>query len=110
MKSEMAEKYIDNDTITMRNGDRMVDASTAYIAIELAERETEERIRTELTRWHSECELPECGKSVLIKCKSGSTGEVFYVVGYHSGYEWCDEGVLITHYDSVIGWREIYEL
>lgn len=46
MKSEIAEKYIDNDTITMRNGDRMVDASTAYIAIELAEQEAEDRIRT----------------------------------------------------------------
>ncbi len=64
---------------------------------------------TELTQWHSECETPECSKSVLIKCKSGHTGKVFYVVGYHSGYEWCDEGVLITHYDSVIGWREIHE-
>lgn len=45
MKSEMAEKYIGKDTITMRNGDRMVDASTAYMAIELAEREAEERVR-----------------------------------------------------------------
>lgn len=45
MKSERAKKYIDNDAIVMRNGDRMVDASTAYMAIELAERETEERMR-----------------------------------------------------------------
>ena len=39
MKSERAKKYIDNDAIVMRNGDRMVDASTAYMAIELAEQE-----------------------------------------------------------------------
>ena len=44
MKSERANKYIDNDTIEFRNGDRMVDASTAYIAVELAEQEAEERI------------------------------------------------------------------
>ena len=36
MKSERAKQYIDNDTIAFRNGDRMVDASTAYIAVELA--------------------------------------------------------------------------
>lgn len=45
MKSERAEKYIDNDTIEFRNGDRMVDASTAYMAIELAEQDTEQRMR-----------------------------------------------------------------
>ena len=45
MKSERANKYIDNDTIEFRNGDRMVDASTAYIAVELAEQEAESRMR-----------------------------------------------------------------
>ena len=45
MKSERAKKYIDDDAIMMRNGDRMVDASTAYIAIELAEQDAEERKR-----------------------------------------------------------------
>lgn len=45
MKSEMAAKYIENDTIQMRNGDRIVDASTAYIAIELAEQEAEDRMQ-----------------------------------------------------------------
>lgn len=45
MKSERAKKYIDNDAIVMRNGDRMVDASTAYMAIELAEQDAEQRIR-----------------------------------------------------------------
>lgn len=45
MKSERAKKYIDNDAIVMRNGDRMVDASTAYMAIELAEQDVEIRMR-----------------------------------------------------------------
>lgn len=45
MKSERAKKYIDNDTIEFRNGDRMLDASTAYMAIDLAEEDTEERMR-----------------------------------------------------------------
>lgn len=45
MKSKKAKKYIDNDAIVMRNGDRMVDASTAYVAIELAEQEAEEQMR-----------------------------------------------------------------
>ncbi len=44
MKSERAKKYIDNDAIVMRNGDRMVDASTAYMAIELAEQDAEMRM------------------------------------------------------------------
>ena len=45
MKSEKAKQFIDNDVIQMHNGDRMVDASTAYTALELAEREAEERMR-----------------------------------------------------------------
>lgn len=45
MKSERAKKYIDNDAIVMRNGDRMVDTSTAYMAIELAEQDAEMRMR-----------------------------------------------------------------
>ena len=45
MKSERAKKYIDNDAIVMRNGDSMVDASTAYMAIELAEQDVEMRMR-----------------------------------------------------------------
>lgn len=45
MKSERAKKYIDNDAIVMRNGDRMVDASTAYMAIELAEQDVKKRMR-----------------------------------------------------------------
>ncbi|WP_304953047.1 hypothetical protein [uncultured Alistipes sp.] len=45
MKSERAKSYIDNNAVIMNNGDRMVDASTAYTAAEMAEQEAEERIR-----------------------------------------------------------------
>ena len=45
MKSERAKKFIDDDAVILNNGDRMVDASTAYTAIDIAEHEAEERIR-----------------------------------------------------------------
>ena len=45
MKSEKAKSFIDNDAIQMNNGDRMIDASTAYTAVELAEQEAEERMQ-----------------------------------------------------------------
>lgn len=45
MKSERAKQYIDNNAVVMHNGDCMVDASTAYMAVEIAEQEAEERIR-----------------------------------------------------------------
>lgn len=45
MKSEKAKQFIDNGVIQMHNGDRMVDASAAYTALELAELEAEERMR-----------------------------------------------------------------
>lgn len=64
MKSTTAQQIIDNDTVEMNNGDRMVDASTAYQAIEIAEKEAIERA----TRWISvEDELPEIGMRVLIR-------------------------------------------
>lgn len=37
--SKRAYKYIDDDAVMMNNGDRMVDASTAYMAVDIAEME-----------------------------------------------------------------------
>lgn len=37
--SKRAYKYIDDDAVIMNNGDRMVDASTAYMAVDFAEME-----------------------------------------------------------------------
>lgn len=69
MKSERANKYIDNDTIEFRNGDRMVDASTAYIAVELAEQEAEERMRTRATEaFKSSCKYQDGCSGANRKC------------------------------------------
>lgn len=62
MKSERAKQYIDNNAVVMYNGDRMVDASTAYMAVEIAEQEAEERIREEMTPG-AEVPLSECSPS-----------------------------------------------
>lgn len=104
MKSERAKKHIDNDTIEFRNGDRMIDASTAYMAIDLAEQEAEERVRAELTCWISpEDFYPEANKNVLVKCSSGEIQTDFYAPELG--------GFFIEHstYAKVIGWREIHE-
>lgn len=52
MKSEKAKQFIDNGVMQMHNGDRMVDASTAYTALELAELEAEERMREKAIEAH----------------------------------------------------------
>lgn len=43
MISKRAKKFIDDDTVMMNNGDSMVDASTAYMAVEIAEEEMIEK-------------------------------------------------------------------
>lgn len=40
---EKAYKFIDDDAVMMNNGDRMVDASTAYMAVDYAEIEMAEK-------------------------------------------------------------------
>ena len=71
MKSEKAKQFIDNGVIQMHNGDRMVDASTAYTALDLAEQEAEERMRekavkifTEILYMPARQLAKECGVSV----------------------------------------------
>ena len=64
MKSEKAKSFIDNDAIQMNNGDRMIDASTAYTAVELAEQEAEERMRAKAI----EAYCQDCGCRVENKC------------------------------------------
>ena len=76
MKSEKAKSFIDNDAIQMNNGDRMIDASTAYTAVELAEQEAEERMRQKAIKAF-ECILymstkqlaEECGVSIDRVCE-----------------------------------------
>lgn len=69
MKSERAKKYIDNDAIVMRNGDRMVDASTAYMAIELAEQDAEQRMQTKVMEAFCAANCPK-------GCSFGADGNI----------------------------------
>ena len=57
-----------------------------------------------LTEW--KIELPTNGERVLLKVKDGNDGRIRYTVGYRTE-EWNGEN--LTHYDTVIGWRKIYE-
>ena len=43
MERKRAYKYIDDDAVVLNNGDRMVDASTAYFAVDLTEIEIVEK-------------------------------------------------------------------
>lgn len=61
------------------------------------------------TKWHNaNLEKPGNGKTVLLRVeKYKNPNNVQFIVGYHSGYEYCDKEVLITHYDSVTHWVEL---
>lgn len=121
MKSERAKKYIDNDTIEVRNGDRMVDASTAYIAIDLAEEDAEGRVRAELTRWHDPKEdMPE--EDTVVLCKVNYCKYTQYLVlNWYNGRWWfyipysasnvfdSDNDAWREFNGEVVGWREIGE-
>ena len=64
-----------------------------------------EEERTELTQWNTTT-LPDTPRQVLIKCQNGNDGKVRYTVGYRTE-EW--NSPTLTHYDKVLGWREIAE-
>lgn len=68
MKSERAKQHIDNDTIEFRNGDRMVDTSTAYIAVEIAE---EDMIEKAVKAFAEACEMYAGNERCLecVKCR-----------------------------------------
>jgi hypothetical protein len=63
------------------------------------------------TRWHNaNLENSENGKTVLLRVeKDKNPNNVQFIVGYYSGYEYCDKKVLITHYDRVTHWIELPE-
>ncbi len=111
MRSEKAKQYLDGKSPTRTHP---VSKSVTYgllsrynaeKAIELAEQETEERMRAELTRWHDpKKELPEKCKDVILKSKCGN--DIIYQVG-----ALCDNSQFVgasVGY-KVIGWREIHE-
>ena len=64
-----------------------------------------EEERIELTQWNTTT-LPDTTRRVLIKCQDGNDGKVRYTVGYRTE-EW--NSPTLTHYDKVLGWREIAE-
>lgn len=68
MKSENARKYLDKDVVIMNNGDRMVDASTAYTAIDIAEQEAEERMRQKAVKAY----CSDCCCTVVGTCRIGA--------------------------------------
>lgn len=118
MKSERAKQYIDNNAVIMNNGDRMVDASTAYMAVEMAEQDAEERVRAELTRWHDpKEELP--GEDSRVLCKvDGCEITEYLVLNYYEGRWWachphlddeCSEDSWELFEGTVIAWRYIHE-
>ena len=114
MKSERSKQFIDNDAIVMRNGDRMVDASTAYMAIELAEQEAEERMRDELTRWRDPKEdLPEGNTNVIIRYLADKEG--ICTGCYNLKKErWELNDMYLSHLSykvhiHVLAWRPIHE-
>lgn len=61
------------------------------------------------TKWNdANLEKLESGKRVLLRVeKEGNPNSVEFIAGYHSGYEYCDKKVLITHYDHITHWIEL---
>lgn len=108
MKSEKARHRL-YESFTL-NSNIGIDRKAAFEAVELAEQEAEERMRDELTRWHDpKIELPQNGKTVLIRLKSLP----YYAVGCYApnnrqDYEWQTADRIMPN-SIVIGWREIHE-
>ena len=97
-EKQKAKEIIDNDAIVMRNGDRMVDVSTAYMAIELAEQEMEKFC----TYWIDPKKMmPEANKNVLVKCSNRKILLDCYVA------ELDKFRIEVLTRTKVIGWRKI---
>ena len=74
--------------------------------MEIAEQETEERVREELTRWHDvRTELPEFQQELLLKMKRKS-GTTFHSIGWMVGQQ-----IFVEHVRGaeIVAWRYIHE-
>ncbi len=112
MKSKTAEDLLgrsyDGGHVLMENAER---------AVEIAEQEAEERIRTELTRWHDpQKELPQKDVPILCKVEEYSESEYLVLRWYRSRWwifctsdELDGEGFCKVFDGFVVGWREIHE-
>lgn len=76
--------------------------------MEIAEQESEERVRWELTRWHDPKEvLPPIEKVVEVKLTFGR-GYALAERG-DNGWWYADSEEFEISDEQVIGWREIHE-
>ena len=118
MKSEKAKQYLKNNReeveINWETGETegMIWPKDARKAVEIAEREAEERVYEKLTRWNDPKNPPPYGSLVLIKVfRLG--GEPIFVGSIEAGNVWVTEGGLVFTDDAenddeyVVGWREI---
>lgn len=112
MRSERAKKYLNRVYKPMSNIQRRVkiyDRNMVEKAIEFAEQDTEERVRTELKYFHTPRELPPNDKEVL-----GVINRSYnhYVVLKHNDLGWWMPAVVggwcVCPF-SVLAWREIIE-
>lgn len=74
--------------------------------MEIAEKETEERVRRELTRWHDVgTEFPEFRQELLIKMKR-KNGKTFHSIGWMVGQQ-----IFVKHARGaeIVAWRYIHE-
>ena len=107
MESERAEDYLINHECGYPM-DGYVPFMDAGRAVEIAEQDTEERVRTELTRWHDPKEvLPPIEKVVEVKLTFGR-GYALAERG-DDGWWYADSEEWEISDEQVIGWREIHE-
>ena len=108
MKSERAEEYLNKHSLSYPYEGYITDTD-AYSAVEIAEEEAEERVRTELTRWYDiGTEFPEFRKEVLLKMKMKKNGTTIYRIGWLAK----NGQYIVTQYArhaEVVAWRYIHD-
>lgn len=77
MNKDCAYQIIDNDAVTMNNGDRMVDASTAFLAVDRARTDEREQV---LTGWEPTTLPVTTTDLVEVLFSDGTIREI---AGYH---------------------------
>ncbi|WP_138265308.1 hypothetical protein [Alistipes shahii] len=122
MKSQKAMEFIGGCmahlTVEMTDHAKWQLRTAMTHAVELAERDAEDRVRKKLTRWHDPKEEPPRNNvCVLLKVVDQLDNKAIYL-GSREGVEYMTDGGLVfgTDFDDksmpdmnvkVIGWREI---
>ena len=118
MKSERASACLEECAIRSRDPyiGRFVRYDEAATCIDIAEKETEERVRKEMKRWHDPTKkLPNSYEATLVKVR-GVERDLYHVL-YYADCKWwhckCSLGCVPHYYEEfngcVIGWRYIHE-